>query len=572
MRKYVEKIGSLLLVILLLSSLLTGCSSKAGAKVDEKLELAVKYLSEHKYDDAILTYQEVIKIDSKNATAYKGISLAYTLQEKPDQAEQALQDGLKAIPQSPELQLAMAGLMIDQDKGDQAETIYKALISSPSPTITSFQAYSDFLQQQGKITEAITILEQAVSKKSNDYQLNSMLAECYYKGGEKEKAIAAINKSISNQPEQSSAFDLLTKIYRGKWDDLIALGDQYIQQNQVKTGQIIKLSALFGIGKNAEVIKLYGDLTSDLKGNANLRYITAQAYYKLGQKEQSIKMIKAIKVEEIKDAVLLANLAAFYLENGDKENTRKTAMKGIALNESLSDNYFVIYQSYLDEDSSMQQYWYIRYRLVSNFSSKQVNNELNSIMAQVYVYKANAIRDKNVTQSPDQYNQELDYYQKAIDIAPNYYEAYTNRAITYNKMLQWNKGISDCNKAIELDPNNASAYNLRAWTYNTGFGDYVKAREDALKAIALDSDYYEAYNQLSVAYILQGQYDKAIEAANAGITINPDYCWCYEDLGWAYMSLQQYDNAKPYILKASEFNETRAKASQNLETLKKLGY
>lgn len=569
-----SKLAVWLLVVALFSGILSGCSNSkaATAKVDEKLELAVKYLSEQKFEEAIIAYQDVIKIDSKNVTAYKGISLAYILQQKADLAEQALQDGSKAIPQSAELQLAMAGLMIDRGNNDQAETIYKALIGSPSPSIASFQAYSDFLLQQDKITEAITILEQAVTKNSNDYQLNSILAECYYKGGEREKAIAAINKSISNQPEQSSVFDLLTKIYTGKWDDLIALGDQYIQQNQAKTGQIIKLSASLGKGKNAEVIKLYDALTSDLKGNASLRYITAKAYDKLSQKAQSIQMIKDIKVDEIKDAFLLANLAEFYLENGDKENARKLAMQGIALNESLSDNYFLIYQSYLDENSAMQQYWYIRYRLVSNYSSKRIDNEFNSILAQVYVHKANVIRDQNAAQSTEQYSQALDYYQKAMNIAPNYYEAYTNRAITYNKMLVWDKGLSDCNKAIELDPSNANAYNLRAWTYNTGLGDYVKAREDALKAIALDSGFYEAYNQLSVAYIFQGQYDQAIEAANAGIRVNPDYCWLYEDLGWAYMSLRQYDSAKIYIIKAADFSETRAKASENLETLKKLGY
>jgi len=219
-----KKVISILLVLTLLSCLLTGCSSKGSAKVSDKLELAVKYLSEQKYEEAILAYQEVIKIDSKNINAYKGISLAYTLQEKPDQAEQALQDGLKAVPQNTQLQLAMAGLMMDLGKGDQAEAIYKELIGGTNPSLTSYQAYTYYLKQQGKWAEAIALLEQALTKNSNDYQLNFMLAELYSKNGDKEKALlASINRSMTAQIDQSTSYELLAEMYKGKWADLIAL-------------------------------------------------------------------------------------------------------------------------------------------------------------------------------------------------------------------------------------------------------------------------------------------------------------------------------------------------------------
>jgi Tfp pilus assembly protein PilF len=138
-----KKLLAIFLIFMIGASLLNGCSRKTGAQVSEKLELAVKYLAEQKYEEAILAYQEVIKIDSKNVTAYKGISLAYTLQEKPDQVEQALQDGLKAIPQNAQLQLAMAGLMLDRGKNEQAEAIYKELVGGTSPLLPSYQAYTN---------------------------------------------------------------------------------------------------------------------------------------------------------------------------------------------------------------------------------------------------------------------------------------------------------------------------------------------------------------------------------------------------------------------------------------------
>ena len=368
--KYIaKKLLAIILILIVSSGLLTGCSrSEANTAFEEKLELAVKYLAEQKYDEAILAYQEVIKIDSKNVTAYKGISLAYMLQEKPDQAEQALQDGLKALPENLQLQLAMAGLMADQDKNQQAEAIYKELVGSANPSLSSYQAYSSYLIQQGKSAEAIILLEQAISRNSNDYQLNAMLARVCFMNGEKDKALAAINRSLTIQLDQSASYELLAEMYQGQWADLVTMGDQYIQQKQANIGQLIKMAGLFGMGQYDDVITLYREAATALKDNTRARYIAAQAYSKLGQTDRSLELLKPIKADELKDAGMLAALANHYLESGDKENARKLAMQGINLDETMIDNYLVMYKSYKDEDDVMARAWGFKYVLNSIFS------------------------------------------------------------------------------------------------------------------------------------------------------------------------------------------------------------
>ena len=375
MQKIVKgnKFTSIFLVVALLIGLLIGCSNSTtvSAKVNEKLELAVKYLSENNYEEAIITYQSAIKIDSKNVTAYKGLSLAYQLDNKMDLAEKALDDGLKAVPQTPQLKIALAGLMLDQGKADEAEVIYKELVSGDSPTLPAFQAYTYYLNKQGKQAEAIALLEQAVAKNTTEYKLNAMLAELFYKNGDQEKALAAINKSLTSQVDQSISYQLLTEMYQDKWADLIALGDQYIKQDQTQAGQLLKLSGLFSMGRYDDVIKQYGELTSDLKNNARTRLIVAQAYLKLNKKEQSSELLKTIKVAELKDAGMLADLAAFYLEIGDKDNARKLAVQGIGADESIIANYLVMYRSYEGEDKKLGQVWAYKYLLSSLLSYRE---------------------------------------------------------------------------------------------------------------------------------------------------------------------------------------------------------
>ena len=53
------------------------------------------------------------------------------------------------------------------------------------------------------------------------------------------------------------------------------------------------------------------------------------------------------------------------------------------------------------------------------------------------------------------------------------------------------RSIEDYDKAIELDPNDAEAYNNRGNSYSD-LGQYQRAIEDYDKAIELDPDYAEA--------------------------------------------------------------------------------
>ena len=58
-----------------------------------------------------------------------------------------------------------------------------------------------------------------------------------------------------------------------------------------------------------------------------------------------------------------------------------------------------------------------------------------------------------------QLDKALEYYTKEIEISPNYYLAYRNRANRYaNDLKDYEKAEADYTKAIELDPENDNNY------------------------------------------------------------------------------------------------------------------
>jgi tetratricopeptide (TPR) repeat protein len=359
-------------MLTVLTVLFTGCNwFNASAKVEKQLDLAVKYLSENKYEEAVLAYQEAIKIDKKSAPAYKGLGVAYTMQGKPDQAEQALQDGLKQVAGSVALKLALAGLMADQNKKDLAEAVYKEIIAQDGSNLPAYQAYARLLAGMNRQNEAVALLEKAASGNAGQYRISSLLAEQYVKTGSRDKALAAVSQSLSAEPSQAAAYKLLEDLYSGRWAELISVGEQYILQGKPMPGTVIKLTGLYRLGKYGDMIKLYDQLANDLKASPKVRLLAAQAYLKLGQSDQGLSLGSGLKPTDIKDPALLAEIANFYLEAGDKAAARGLALRGISLDDTVMDNYIALSKSYQDEDKSQSDIWLIKYLLGSAYSVKE---------------------------------------------------------------------------------------------------------------------------------------------------------------------------------------------------------
>ena len=61
------------------------------------------------------------------------------------------------------------------------------------------------------------------------------------------------------------------------------------------------------------------------------------------------------------------------------------------------------------------------------------------------------------------YKEAIKDYTKAIELTPNYTNAYGNRGSAKDELGQYQEAIKDYDKAIELEPNTAYLYNDRGW-------------------------------------------------------------------------------------------------------------
>ncbi len=141
-----------------------------------------------------------------------------------------------------------------------------------------------------------------------------------------------------------------------------------------------------------------------------------------------------------------------------------------------------------------------------------------------------------------EYQQAVDYYNKAIAINPTDTDAYNNRGIAYRNLGKYQEAIQDYTKAITINPQSANTYNNRGVVYYN-LKEYQKAIEDFNQAIVINPQDGDAYYNRGNAYCDLGEYQKAIQDYNQVIKINPQSSETYNNRGIAYYNLKEYQKA-----------------------------
>ena len=164
--------------------------------------------------------------------------------------------------------------------------------------------------------------------------------------------------------------------------------------------------------------------------------------------------------------------------------------------------------------------------------------------------------------SRGEYNLAITNYTHAIELNPNFVDAYNNRGFVYNKIEDYDRAIADYTRAIELNPNYTLAYSNRGAAY-WAIGDNKRAIADCTRAIELSPNYAEAYNNRGIAYRNQDGFERAIADYTRAIELNPNYAEAYSNRGVAYEGTDDNERAIGDCTRAIELNPNLAEAYNN---------
>jgi eukaryotic-like serine/threonine-protein kinase len=150
----------------------------------------------------------------------------------------------------------------------------------------------------------------------------------------------------------------------------------------------------------------------------------------------------------------------------------------------------------------------------------------------------------------------LPYYQRAIELDPNFAIGYSAVGNDYSNLGETERGNEYVTKAFQLREHASEREKLgiTAKYYQNITGELDKAAQTYQELIESYPLRAGAYNSLGVAYSSLGQYEKASEITRQALRIAPDNMYAYENLADYALALQRFDEARQTIRDAQARN------------------
>jgi len=163
-------------------------------------------------------------------------------------------------------------------------------------------------------------------------------------------------------------------------------------------------------------------------------------------------------------------------------------------------------------------------------------------------------------------------YQRAIELKPDFAQAYSNLGIALYKLGKYQESIVACNKAIDFGPNYAEAHNNLGLSLKA-VRKYKEAIVSYNKAVSLKPDFATAHYNLGNVTSALGDSEGAIIHYNKSIQLNPNYVEAHSNLGVALHKVGQYEEANKCYSRALELNPNHLPAiSGKGKVLLRVGY
>ena len=145
-----------------------------------------------------------------------------------------------------------------------------------------------------------------------------------------------------------------------------------------------------------------------------------------------------------------------------------------------------------------------------------------------------------------------DAAQKALQLDEGLAEAHTTLA-DVEMILDWNWASAEreFRRAIELNPNYSAAHSWYAH-YLAAMGRFDESMAEAKRSLELDPFSEVTTDFAEWAFLLARRYDLTIQQAKKSIEVAPEFPWAHYELGWAYERTGRTAEAVQELMKAEE--------------------
>ena len=154
------------------------------------------------------------------------------------------------------------------------------------------------------------------------------------------------------------------------------------------------------------------------------------------------------------------------------------------------------------------------------------------------------------------YSTAISFYTQAIELKPDYFEAYHNIGVAYVRRNDFNNALPNLNAAIKINPNSPKLYAVRGCIY-LNLKNYSAAVSDCNKALQLEPQNADAFLFRALAQGNLKNFSQAISDCNSAMQLSEKLsanylAIAYHTRGICYKELGENKKAQADIAKAKE--------------------
>lgn len=501
---------------------------------------------EGKYAEAILDYQEALKLDT-NAGIYYALGKDYLKLNKLLPARENAINAVKLEKDNIEY-LTLLGTIYNLSRNvDSSEVIFSRILEIDSLDINALFNLGLIYEAQQPL-KALKSYKKIIDITGPEWNILLKVAELNERLGKVDETIETAQELLELNPSNLELQKLLIESYikNDKIDEALKMTD--------------------------DVIEIFPDDITliELRGNALVKKQNwseaSQEFKKIILREDiqfddKMRIGTAFYSEALKDSVVIPYAAEILTEiDKDSSDWQINAFLGELANkrndDSLTLHYFnkAISLAQLNSD--------LRIRLGQILFEKGDYTNAAIAMEDAVTkfpknYVINLILGLSLAQSSD-HEGALQYLESAVTLNPNDLNSTLAYSFSLNQTKKEDEALIYLKRALRIDPKNTQALGMMGLIYD---GKDLFNKSDSIYSIAVEIDSSDILILNNFAYSLAERgvnLDKALRMVQKAVDEDPENSSYLDTIGWVFYQMGDYKQAEEYIKKAMEYDENNS--------------
>jgi len=176
---------------------------------DPALNLGDLFMRDGRYLEAIDLFLQAIKVRPDFAAAYNRLGVAYSRMRLNNEAIAALRQAETLEKGNPWHPVTIGGIFQELDSLVQAQREFDAALKLDSEFLDAYVAQAGLQRRQGKLSEALAMLDQGMRRDVDDARTKSRMAEMKLKIEKEARLSAELEARLAANPNDTSALSAM---------------------------------------------------------------------------------------------------------------------------------------------------------------------------------------------------------------------------------------------------------------------------------------------------------------------------------------------------------------------------